>query len=101
MNSNYRRGRAFEYERMKHYKEVMKQDVVRTAGSHGQWDLISTDWSRGIVTYIQCKVVSTQAEAARLLSKWQLEPPFSPRRALHQTMEVKVKGSREVLSVTV
>ena len=91
---------SFISDRLTYYKETMKHDVCPQS-KDSKWDLISTDWVRGIVTYIQCKVVSTPAEAARLLSKWQLEPPFNPRRAMHQTMEVKVKGSKEVLSVTV
>lgn len=100
-NKNYLAGRRFEYDRMKHYKEVLKLDAVRTAGSHGKWDIIATDWPRGIVTHIQCKVVSDLQSATRYLQRFRDSPPYSPQRHCHQRLEVKVKGSTEVHSVTV
>lgn len=100
-NRNYQRGRRFEYERLKHYKEVMKHDVVRTAGSHGTWDLVAIDAPRGIVTLIQCKVVSSESAARRLLESFKSSPPYAPSSHIYQTLEVKVTGSTEVHSVTI
>lgn len=100
-NSNYIRGRAFEYERLKYYKEVMKHDCLRTAGSHGAWDLISIDSVRGIVTLIQCKVCQDNTTKGRLLRNFRANPPYAPMEGIHQVMEVKVIGSKEVHSVTV
>ena len=100
-NPNYLAGRRFEYERMKHYREVMKHDVVRTAGSHGAWDLVVIDPTRGIVILIQCKVCSTHRAANLLLDRFRHSSPYQPMARIHQCLEVKVKGSTEVLSCTV
>ena len=100
-NANYQRGVRFERERLKHYREVMKHDVLRTAGSHGTWDLVSIDGARGIVTLIQCKVVSSASTARRLLSNFKAAPPYPPAANVHQVLEVKVTGSTEVHSATV
>lgn len=100
-NSNYRRGRTFEYERMKYYKEVMKNDCLRTAGSHGAWDLIAIDHVRGLITLIQCKVCKDAGTGLRLLERFRANPPYAPMAGVYQVMEVKVVGSREVLSATV
>lgn len=99
-NSNYIKGRRFEYERMKHWKEL-GYDVVRTAGSHGPWDLVVVDSKRGIVTLIQCKVVEDNATARRLLENHRQSPLHLPMQKVHQTLEVKVKGSKEIHSVTI
>lgn len=99
-NKNYLRGVRFERERLKHYKETMKHDAVRTAGSHGTWDIIATDWTRGLVTHIQCKVVSDMGQCYRLLKRFRDNPPFPPQPNCHQCIEVKVTGSTEVHSVT-
>ena len=100
-NANYLAGRRFEYERMKHYREVMKHDVVRTAGSHGAWDLVAIDPPRGIVTLIQCKVCATPRAATLLLDRFRDSPPYQPMARVHQCLEVKVKGSTEVHAATV
>jgi len=100
-NKNYLRGRRFEYERLKYYKEVMKHDALRTAGSHGTWDIVDIDSARGIVNFIQCKVVSSESTAKRLLSNFKSSPPYPPAVNFHQTLEVKVTGSTEVHCVTI
>ena len=76
-------------------------EVTRSSGSHGSWDLIAVDWKHGLVTCIQCKVVGDLASARRLLDRFRANPPRIPRHNLHQCLEVKVKGSKEVHSVTV
>lgn len=99
-NANYLSGRRFEYERMDYYRQL-GQTVMRTAGSHGPYDLIALDSRRAIVTLVQCKVVTNVSAAKRLIQKFRLQPPLPPMTNIHQTLEVKVKGSKEVLSVTV
>lgn len=100
-NANYLAGRRFEYERMAHYREL-DHVVMRTAGSHGLFDLISIDVRHGLATLIQCKVVDNLASAKRLLHKFRGNPPLGVCFAsIHQRLEVKVKGSKEVHSVTI
>lgn len=100
-NKNYIRGVRFERERLKHYKETLGYDAVRTAGSHGKWDVVATDWTGGCVYHIQCKVVSDQRDGDRMLKRFSENPPFAPHANLRQRLEVKVTGSTEVHSVTV
>ena len=99
-NANYRKGVRFERERQHHY-ESLGMDASRTAGSHGTWDVIATDFSRGLVYHVQCKVVGSLSTAQRKLRAFQSAPPFPARAGCYQVLEVKVKGSKEVLSVTI
>ena len=92
-------------------KRIHLQEVIKRLKSYGNhvhqlktdetWDLIAVDWPRGIVTCIQCKVVGDMATAKRLLSRFRADPPRVPAARIHQCLEVKVKGSTEVLSCTV
>ena len=100
MNANYQKGRRFEYERVAHYKSL-GMGVIRGAGSHGEWDLVATDWSRGLVYHIQCKSVGSMVTANRLLTRFRESPPHIPQAGCYQRLEVKVKGSTEVHSVTI
>ena len=58
--SNYVRGRAYEYEVVKLFKDAGYK-VVRTAGSHGEFDLIARKqtathtYESWIAVYVQCK----------------------------------------------
>lgn len=99
-NANYIAGRAFEYERMAHYKSL-GYEVMRTAGSHGKFDIIAIS-PLGSVECIQCKRVSTEAEANLLIKKFRENPPIKIKYTtqFHQALEIKVKGSKKVLSVT-
>ena len=94
-NSNYESGRRFEYARMKHYREKGCH-VMRTAGSHGLFDLICID-TRGLVIMVQCKVVSTLAQAIRLLKNFRMNPPII-NADFTQVMEVKVRDTGKVES---
>ena len=91
-NSNYNRGRAFEYAR-KHYWESLGYVCLRTAGSRGFFDLIVL---RGrTVILIQCKVCKTQAEALRLIKAFKVKPPLGTGQGYPaQCMEVWVKDTR-------
>lgn len=87
-NSNYRRGRAFEYEIAEAFR-ANGFDVTRTAGSHGAFDLWCVNPTNGFVQAIQCKVVQTEAEAKRMLKKFREHPPYRLAK-FHQTLQVKV-----------
>lgn len=96
-NKNYLAGRRLEYDCMKRW---IKKDyaVVRTSGSHGLYDVIAFRTDRK-AEFIQCKRVSTEAEANRLLNSFKSTTMGSS--FYHQVMEVKIKGSRGIMSVTV
>lgn len=93
--TNYERGRAFEYERMKAFRDD-GHEVMRTAGSHGKFDLIAIS-PKGRVQLIQCKLVSTEAEANRFIRNFIEYPPI-PCGQFVQRIDVRVKGSRKVES---
>lgn len=64
-NKNYLRGRRWEYEVAKQLrKEGYK--VMRTAGSHGPYDLIAL--GPNLIILIQCKVTKTEAAKKRLVN---------------------------------
>lgn len=100
-NANYQKGVRFERERLAYYRDVLKLECVRTAGSHGKWDLVAVDPKRSIVHLVQCKVVQHRTAAERLLENHRNSPPVTPMTNIHQTLEVKVSGSTEVHSVTI
>lgn len=97
-NTNYIRGRAFEYARMRHW-EGKGYLTLRTAGSHGPFDIVAVR-ANAPVALIQCKIVQTETEARRLIRQFTENPPLSPYGKYHQVMEVKVKGGK-VLDGTV
>lgn len=96
MNRNYEAGVRFEREVMKGFNEDGFL-AVRTAGSHGPFDVIVIARD-GHVTFIQCKVVRSEAQAERLEEKWLKDPPIPPSSHCHQCLMVKVvrKGVRSV-----
>src|SRR5690242_18849916 len=96
-NSNYVAGRAFEYETMKRWK-VKGYDVLRTAGSHGKFDVVAVRPDRK-PELIQCKRCSDKSEAEGLIRTFLEETP--PSRYYHQVIEVKIKGQRAIMGVTV
>lgn len=98
-NANYVAGRNLEYKRKKVW-EAEGFRVLRTAGSHGDFDLIAYR-PRSPVVLIQCKKVKTASEANRLLEKFKKNPPSVPSSFFHQTMEVYVGTTRELLTATV
>lgn len=93
-NLNYLAGRRFEYARMKFWRE-RGYSVLRTAGSHGAWDLIlvpCTNSARKIIL-VQCKVVKTYAKALALINKFK---GTSQSMNYHQRLEVYVRDTREI-----
>lgn len=100
MATNYERGRAFEYKRRDFYlKEKAFLMVLRTAGSHGPYDLVGIGPSGG-VHLIQCKRCKTKAEAERLIKAFKTSPPLVPkfRSGFVQLIDVYVEDTREVLT---
>lgn len=98
-NKNYQAGRRMEYESVKRWR-AKGYDANRSAGSHGHWDVVAVRSGRS-VELVQCKVVSDEASAIRLLKKFTEQPPFLPSERYHQVLEVKVKGDTKIHSITV
>ena len=98
MNKNYVAGRNFEYKRKKWW-EGLGYVVLRSSGSHGFADLTAIKPGYG-VTFIQCKIVKTEAEGNRLISKFVENPPIIPGN-YHLAIEVYVKNLRKALSKTI
>ena len=73
-NKNYLAGRRLEWQRKKHY-ENMGYTVLRSAGSHGPFDLTVID-PGGSVILIQLKRVKDAATASRLCREFEKNPPL-------------------------
>jgi hypothetical protein len=96
-NSNYRAGRRIEYE-VKKVWEQHDYKVIRASGSHGEYDLIAYRQDRK-PEFIQCKRVTTEAQADKLLTEFKKET--IPSGHYHQGMWIKVKGQRGFERLTV
>lgn len=96
-NSNYVAGRAFEYETMRTW-EARGYMAIRASGSHGAYDIIAFRPDRK-PEMVQCKRTSDLATANRLLLSFKADTV--PSRHYHQTMSVKIKGTREPIEVVV
>lgn len=88
-----------EYDTMKRW-ERKGYKVVRSAGSHGIWDVCAVRPNTP-VALIQCKLVADERIANSLLKKFRQAPPLMPDTHYHQILEVKIRGSKDVLSCTV
>lgn len=95
-NSNYLRGRRWEYA-VKKDLESLGYAVMRTAGSHGPFDLIALKAEQPPLC-VQCKVVDNHTDARRLLEIWRT--PLPRNTNFHQWLRIKVTGSRESYSST-
>ena|SRR3990167_2971761 len=80
-NAAYVRGRRFEYARRKFYREAGCA-CVRSAGSHGPWDLCAVA-PDGTVFFEQCKVTQSEATVARLGALF-YEKPFLPKSCAYR-----------------
>lgn len=96
-NPNYIAGRAFEYATIKEWEE-QGYVAVRTAGSHGPFDVIAFRPDRK-PEMVQCKRTSDRATAHRLLQTFR--ETTIPSKHYHQVMTVKIKGTKSPLSYTV
>ena len=95
--SNYEVGRRFEYERAAYYRE-RGYTVMRTAGSHGPFDLVCLKEGEPALC-VQCKVVATRKEADRLMEKFLVAGPSYGD--IHERLDIKVKGNKDVWSRTI
>jgi Holliday junction resolvase len=53
-NKQYLTGRRLEYQVRNFFKSV-GMTVIRSAGSHGKWDVVAIDESNRIIYLVQCK----------------------------------------------
>lgn len=95
-NPNYTRGVRFEYAR-KRVWEGRGYLVLRTAGSHGAWDLVAIRHDAP-VELIQCKVLKagTTKQAEALVRAFKIKHPHVDSRYFHQTIEVYAMKDRLV-----
>jgi Holliday junction resolvase len=100
-NPNYNRGVRFEREVMKEW-EAKGYAVLRTAGSHGAFDVIAYHPNRP-VEFIQCKVLQKGSikEAHTMTKRFVDTPPLRPSKYFHQVLEVKVTGENARITGTV
>lgn len=92
--STYRRGANFE-RRVKKYFEDLGYYVIRSAGSHGVFDLIAI--KRGIVLGIQCKIDGklTPKEKLAMLTasaKFGIKPLLAYREGRKLKIEYLFRG---------
>lgn len=98
-NKNYQSGRRFEYERKAAYEKV-GWTVLRTAGSHGPWDLVCTRRPVDPVLLVQCKYTKSAGLAQRLLEEFRANPPLTPSAHYHQCLDVRVaRGNLEHVTI--
>lgn len=96
-NKNYLAGRRLEYDLMRLYEE-RGFSTLRTAGSHGAFDVIAYDEKRKPV-FIQCKRVANQATAKRMGKVY--ESSVSPSLYYHQCLAIRVKGISAPIEVII
>lgn len=97
-NSNYVRGRAFEYQ-LKRDLEADGWLVMRASGSHGIFDLIALrETSEDRETrLIQCKVTKDKKQIDRLKKEFDSNLPF---KYFTQQLAIKITGSRDYIYYT-
>jgi hypothetical protein len=100
-NLNYRAGARLEYGRRKHWQK-RGFEVVRSAGSHGIWDLcgVRVEDPSHPVMFIQCKRVETKSQANKIIKQFKEAPPMPASPHWQMILEVQIKGSSEILSIT-
>lgn len=92
-NTNYNRGVRWE-RKVKSIYEAKGYTVLRTAGSHGAFDLIAfkaDDMEGGyVVRLIQCKVLKkpTKNQAKNMTAKFVSSPPLAKGLHYCQMLEV-------------
>jgi len=101
-NKNYIAGRNLEYKTAKEWRDSGHL-VLRTAGSHGPFDLVAVNNHRHNVTFIQCKRVETSSEAARLIRDFKKDPPIKPMiySKFDQAIVIYIKSEKRTETVYV
>jgi len=98
-NYNYNAGRSTEYTVRKRLLKAGMVMVMRTAGSHGAYDLIGIHRS-GRVHFVQVKRTKDKAQALRLIKQFKQDPPLSDGEYT-QSMVVYVTKTREYLEAQI
>lgn len=96
-NKQYQAGRRFEYECIRMW-EKRDYKCIRASGSHGLYDIVAFRPDRK-PEFIQCKRVADSPQGRRLIEKFR-EDTISAA-FFHQTIAVRVKGTKDVLTYTV
>ena len=98
-NQNYRRGRQLEWQVRKDL-ENMGYHAMRTAGSHGEFDIIAyiTPGNHTIITFIQCKLTKDAKQIPSIIKKAteKVTLPYinSPLVTVRTEIAIKVHGSK-------
>lgn len=104
-NKNYLRGRRLEWQ-VKKDLEAEGWIALRTAGSHGHWDVIAfKDTGHSILTrLIQCKVTNSEKQLERLVKEFKANAPLGHYQRSHnscapvqQQLVVKLTGLKQYL----
>lgn len=95
-NKNYLAGVRLEREVIK-IKNLKGLKASRTAGSHGEFDVIA--WGKGKPAFVQCKRVTTEAQAKALVKEF-LSTTI-PNSYYHQELCIRIKGARDLEWVTI
>lgn len=105
-NKNYLRGRRLEWQ-VKTDMEKLGWIALRTAGSHGPWDIIcfKDTGTRIIARLIQCKVVKTEKQIDKLVKDFIANAPLGHYQytnkhsaVVQQDLIIKVTGSKEYIT---
>ena len=96
-NKNYVNGRALEYQIMEEWREK-GYEVIRASGSHGLYDVVAFRSDRP-VEFIQAKRVEDESTANRLLKSF--TDTTAPSKYFHQTIAVKIKGTKQPITRTI
>jgi hypothetical protein len=99
-NKQYLKGRRFEYKRKAAW-EKRGYSVMRTAGSHGAFDLIAVPVRNpvAVVELIQCKVTGTLKKAQRLGEAF-LREYATANPHFHVSLEAYVHEEKRVYTWT-
>ncbi len=95
-NANYLAGRRFEYETQRTW-EAKGYSTIRASGSHGHYDCVAFKLDRK-PEFIQCKVTEKKHVAKKLIESFK---STQPSQFYHQTIVVKIKGVKPLLTYTV
>jgi Holliday junction resolvase len=98
-NKNYLRGRRLEWQ----VKKDLERDgwiAVRTAGSHGHWDIIAfrDHVDRLLIRLIQCKATSSLSAAKRLVKEHRKKLPLRQFPNVQQELIIKITGTKSYIS---
>lgn len=97
-NKNYLRGRRFEWQ-VKKDLEAEGWIALRTAGSHGCWDIIAFFHTGGgiLCRLIQCKVTDDPKQIKRLVKEFKKKAPFPAyiEGDITQELLIKITGNKE------